>query len=301
LIIAVAATPSVAIPTLDALLKSEHVLDFVITQPDRPAGRGRALSESEVSVWCRENGVTCHKPESSTQTQALLTSLDVLITIGYGVILAEEVFSAPRMGSLNLHFSLLPRWRGAAPVQRAIESGDAISGVTVFALDRGMDTGPIYIQKRFALDPDITSDALLTELAQLGPEAIVESLDAMHTGVRPTPQDDSLSTRALKLSKDEAEIDWNQSAEIIERKIRAFTSNPGAWTQFRGAILKIDTPQLTQMKIPVGALRVIEKELLVGTGTLAISLGFLTPSGKGRMQALSWSHGARLTNEDHFG
>lgn len=301
MIIAVAATPSIAIPTLEALLKSEHVLDFVITQPDRPAGRGRALSESEVSVWCREKGVTCHKPESSTQTHALLTSLDVLITIGYGVILAEEVFSQPRMGSLNLHFSLLPRWRGAAPVQRAIESGDAISGVTVFALDRGMDTGPIFIQKRFGLDSDISSDELLAELALLGPEAIVESLDAIDSGARPTPQDDSRATRALKLSKDEAEIDWNLDAEIIERKIRAFTSNPGAWTKFRGAILKIDTPQLTQMKLPAGALRIIEKELLVGTGTLAISVGFLTPAGKGRMQALSWSHGARLAIEDHFG
>ena len=152
--IAVAATPAVALPTLNALLDSEHVLAFIITQPDRPAGRGLQLHESDVSQWAAANAIQTFKPETSEELVTLLADIDVLLTIGYGILLPSEVISAPTHGSLNLHFSLLPRWRGAAPVQRAIEAGDSLSGVTVFALDEGMDTGPIYSVKKFALDSD---------------------------------------------------------------------------------------------------------------------------------------------------
>ena len=299
--IAVAATPSVAIPTLNALLDSAHHLDLVITQPDRPSGRGRALAESDVSLWCSEKKIICHKPHSASETKELLQSVDLLITIGYGVILPEDVISTPKMGCLNLHFSLLPRWRGAAPVQRAIEAGDLISGVTVFKLDPGMDTGPIYVQKRFALDSDISSDALLQELAELGPEAILESISLIDDGLSPTPQDNGLATRALKLSKEEAEVNWNSSAEEIDRKIRAFTSSPGAWTTFRGNSIKVDSPEVSETVLQPGAIKVLDKKFLVGTSTQAIALGFVTASGKQRMDAISWSHGARLTDEDHFG
>jgi methionyl-tRNA formyltransferase len=301
LIIAVAATPKVAIPTLDALMQSEHVLSFVITQPDRPAGRGKTISESDVSVWCRQNNVICHKPESTKETEHFLKSLDVLITIGYGVILPPEILSLPKLGCLNLHFSLLPRWRGAAPVQRAIEAGDAISGVSVFRLDPGMDTGPIYVQKRFALDSDITCDDLLHELALVGPDAVLESLAAMSSGKTPTTQDGTHASRAMKLSKEEGQINWALDAEIIERKIRAFTSNPGAWTIFRNLPMKIDAPEITEIQLSPGEVRYVDKQLLVGTNTFALSIGYLTPSGKARMQASSWANGARLSEPDHFG
>ena len=299
--IAVAATPEVAIPSLDALLSSKHELLSVITQPDMPSGRGQSLHESAVSRWANENGIDVHKPERDSNFQPFLSNVDVLITIGYGVILPQEVFESPRYGSLNLHFSLLPRWRGAAPVQRAIEAGDLVSGVTVFALDEGMDTGPIYTQNRFALDADITSDELFIELAELGAEALLHTLDLIESGVKPSPQSDHNATRALKLSKEEGRIDWSQSAVAISNKVRAFTSQPGTWTNFRGSVLKVDTPIMSEIMLEPGALLIENRKLYVGTSTTALEIGYITPSGKSRMPSSQWANGARLVAGDLFG
>lgn len=299
--IAVAATPAVAIPSLNALLESQHQIEFIITQPDKPAGRGLHFHESEVALWSKAHSVPCIKPSSPTELPEILSSVDVLLTIGYGVILPLEVISAPRYGSLNLHFSLLPRWRGAAPVQRAIEAGDQVSGVTVFALDEGMDTGPIYSVKRFALDRDITSDELFIELAELGVEAVMETLTAIKNGVKPTAQPSVGATRALKLKKSEGEVDWTQSAEEISQKVRAFTSHPGAWTKFRDSTVKIDSLVIREEVLPAGELAHIEKNLIVGTATTALSIGYLTPAGKQRMDAKSWLNGARLELGERFG
>jgi len=299
--IAVAATPDVALPTLDWLLTSEHELTFVITQPDRPAGRGRTLKESTVSAWAKDHEIQCLKPESKAETAPLLEGIDVLLTIGYGVLLPEELLAIPRNGCLNLHFSLLPRWRGAAPVQRAIEAGDSLSGVTVFQLDPGMDTGPIYSMKRFALDGDITSDELFQELAILGVESVAEALTAIANGIKPTKQPSEGATRALKISKEECEINWRLDAQTISRKIRAFTSLPGAWTRFRGEVVKVDSVKISDHSFPPGEIRVIEKELFAGTATQALSICYLTPSGKSRMDARSWLNGARLVDGENFG
>ena len=299
--IVVAATPDVAIPTLNWLITSEHQLLSVITQPDRPAGRGRTLKESVISEWARENDVPCFKPASVTETATLIEGADVLLTIGYGVLLPEELLSIPMHGCLNLHFSLLPRWRGAAPVQRAIEAGDPVSGVTVFHLDPGMDTGPIYSVKRFALDSDITSDELFSELGALGVEAVEDSLNAIKAGIRPEPQKSDGATRAMKISKEECEINWNLDAQLISQKIRAFTSSPGAWTRFRGEVVKIDSVNISEETLQPGLLKVVNKELLVGTSSNAVSIGFLTPAGKSRMDAKSWLNGARLGDGELFG
>ena len=296
-----AATPDVAIPTLNWLINSEHQLLSVITQPDRPAGRGRSLKESVVSEWARQNDIACLKPASVTETATLIEGADVLLTIGYGVLLPENLLSIPIHGCLNLHFSLLPRWRGAAPVQRAIEAGDPVSGVTVFQLDPGMDTGPIYSVKRFALDSDITSDELFTELGVLGVEAVEDSLKAIEAGIRPEPQKNDGATRAMKISKEECEIIWSLDAQTISQKIRAFTSLPGAWTKFRGEVVKIDSVTLSDETLEPGLIRIINKELIVGTGTKALSIGFLTPAGKSRMDAKSWHNGARLSDGELFG
>jgi methionyl-tRNA formyltransferase len=299
--IAVAATPEVAIPSLAALLSSKHELLSVITQPDRPSGRGQSLHESAVSRWANENGIDVHKPERDSKFQPFLAKVDVLITIGYGVILPKEVFESPRHGSLNLHFSLLPRWRGAAPVQRAIQAGDLVSGVTVFALDEGMDTGPIYTQSRFALDADITSDELFIELAELGAEALLHTLDLIESGVKPVPQSDHSATRALKLSKEEGRIDWSLSADAISNKIRAFTSQPSTWTNFRGSVLKVDTPIMSEIVLEPGALLIENKKLYVGTSTTALEICYITSSGKTRMPSSEWANGARLVAGDLFG
>jgi methionyl-tRNA formyltransferase len=283
--IAVAATPEVAIDSLNALQGSDFDLAFVITQPDRPAGRGQELKQSAVSAWAVGAGVTCHKPESKEEFLKLASTVDLMITIGYGKILSLNELSAPTLGSINLHFSLLPRWRGAAPVQRSIAAGDSVTGVTVFQLDEGMDTGPIYLMKRFALDGDITSDELFTELAELGSEALLESLAMIEGGAKPTPQSSTDVSKAAKITKAEAEINWSDGAVDISRKIRAFTSNPGAWTTFRGSALKIEVPTIEERVLEPGVILYQDKKLLIGTSTTAISLGFITPQGKSRTAA----------------
>jgi methionyl-tRNA formyltransferase len=291
----------VALPTLNWLLSSEHELALVITQPDRPAGRGRTLKESAVSVWAHDNHIECFKPATAAEIAPLLENVDLLLTIGYGVLLPSDLLAIPRNGCLNLHFSLLPRWRGAAPVQRAIESGDALTGVTVFQLDPGMDTGPIYSLKRFALDSDITSDELFHELALLGVESVEEAIAAISEGIKPQKQPIDGATRALKISKEECEINWSQDAQTVSQKIRAFTSLPGAWTRFRGDVIKVDSVKISDQSLAPGTIKVIERELFVGTSTHAISIGFLTPSGKPRMDARSWLNGARVSEGEIFG
>ena len=296
-----AATPEVAIDSLNALQGSEFDLAFVITQPDRPAGRGQELSQSAVSAWADGAGIECHKPESKEAFLKLASTVDLMITIGYGRILTLGELTAPTKGSINLHFSLLPRWRGAAPVQRSIEAGDSVTGVTIFQLDEGMDTGPIYLMKRFALDDDITSDELFTELAELGSEALLESLEMIQSGVKPTPQSSIDVTKAAKITKAEAQINWSDEAIEISRKIRAFTSSPGAWTTLRGSSIKIDTPVIEELTLKPGEILYQNKKLLVGTSSTAISLGFVTPQGKSRTAVQSWVNGARLQPGEIFG
>ena len=293
--LAVAASPEVALPTLEALRKSEHELVRVISQPDRPAGRGKSLTPTAVSQWAVANGIALARPESKDEIAPHIADVDCVITIGYGVLIPEATLAIPPYGFLNLHFSLLPRWRGAAPVQRSIEAQDAVTGVTVFKLDAGMDTGPIYTVHRFALDSDITSDELFVELGELGVDAVLETIEKITQGVKPTPQSNEGATRALKLSRDEARIVWTLNAEEISAKIRAFTSNPGAWTNFRGSPIKVATPLISQEKLKPGEIAVIAKRVLIGTATHALEISHITPVGKARMDASAWANGARLS------
>lgn len=299
--IAVAATPPVALPTLDLLKSSKYQLVRVITRPDRPTGRGRISQPTVVAQWADENNIDCHKPEDDVQLAQSLHDVDLLITIGFGVILSKELLKIPPRGSINLHFSLLPRWRGAAPVQRAIEAGDHLSGVTVFQLDEGMDTGPIFVTKRFAIDSDITSDELLHELSQLGPEAIMETLALIENGKKPTAQDSAGATLARKLTKLEGKIDWTNSAESIHSKVRAFTSNPGAWTVFRNENLILQQPEISALRLKPGQIEVRDKKLYVGTATSALIFLKLKPSGKPLMDASAWINGVRISAEEFFG
>jgi methionyl-tRNA formyltransferase len=179
-------------------------------------------------------------------------------------------------------------------VQRAIEAGDPLTGVTVFKLDAGMDTGPIYTMNRYALDSDITSDELLVELGEVGVAAVLEALDLIAQGVRPKPQDGDGATRAYKLSREEAHINWNFDAERVSAKIRAFTSNPGAWTHFRGSVIKIAAPQMTDIVLEPGEISLTEKKVFIGTATTALEIGVITSAGKSATDASSWANGARL-------
>jgi methionyl-tRNA formyltransferase len=216
-------------------------------------------------------------------------------------MLPADVLSAPRFGCINLHFSLLPAWRGAAPVQRSIEAQDSLTGVTVFAMDEGMDTGPIYTQLRFALDQDITADELFVELSHLGVTAIEESLELISQGVKPKPQSVVGISRALKLSKAEGLIDWSQSAEKVFAKIRAFTSNPGAWTKIKDTVVKIDSVSISQEVLSVGEIAVTPSTVHIGTASYALLIEGVTPAGKSHMKAADWARGARLTPGDLCG
>ena len=299
--IAVAATPEVAIPTLELLLKSHHELVYVITQPDRPSGRGLTLKETEVAGWARENNIEVHKPVNQSELVAIVEGLDLVLTIGYGVIIKEEILNLPKFGFINLHFSLLPKWRGAAPVQRAIEAGDLTTGVTVFKLDKGMDTGPIYLQKDLAITKSATSGSLFKELTQTGALVVMEALSDIEQGKTPQVQSEMGASRAEKLSKEEGRIDWKTPAEQIDRKIRAFNPAPGSWTTFRDEVVKIDSVLLSEKPSgKPGEILVSEKDLFVSTATKSLQILSIKPAGKPVMNASAWLNGARITTQESF-
>jgi methionyl-tRNA formyltransferase len=299
--IAVAATPEVAIPTLELLLNTGKNLVAVITQPDRPAGRGLTLKETPVALWAKEREIPVYKPNSQDELSEIVKSFDLVITIGFGMIIREEILAMPKFGFINLHFSILPRWRGAAPVQRAIEAGDAITGVTVFQLDRGMDTGPIYRQVTVDLEKGATSESLLSELAELGAQPVIETINAITAGEQPRIQESGGATRANKLSKEEGRIDWSLPVDVVDRKIRAFYPNPGSWTTFRGTIVKIENVAIhTGQPGTPGTLSAINRELVVSCGEGSLKVTELQPSGKPVMAASAWLNGAQLKDNERF-
>jgi len=296
--IAVAASPEVAIPTLEYLRASEHELALIISRPDSPVGRGRELTPTAVSQWATANGIELYRPNKAADFDERLKDYDLVITIGYGVLLPEYILEQPKHGFINLHFSLLPLLRGAAPAQRAIIDGLTKTGITVFQLDAGMDTGPIYVQTEHSIKPNITSGELLAELALLGPKAISHTLTAIEAGVIPVAQDHLLATSAAKLGKAEAQISWSDSAQKIVNKILGFAPNPGATAKFRGEVLRITKAQVTEVTLPVGKISLVAGSVHVGTATNAVELLEVTPAGKKPMSAAAWANGARFTAEE---
>jgi methionyl-tRNA formyltransferase len=299
--IGVAATPDVAIPTLNWLLHSGHEVSVIITQPDRPAGRGRLLQQSVVADWAQEHQIPVLKPESSDELLGKIEHLELVLTIGYGVLLPESILSLPKKGFLNLHFSLLPAYRGAAPAQRALHNGEEVTGVTVFQLDKGMDTGPIFSQESIAIDPSWRSFELLGHLASLGPEVVKRSLEMIESGQSSHAQV-GVASSAPKITKTEAKIDFKNHSTQISNAIRAFTYEPGAWTLWRGEPFKICSVKASDAVVGrPGEVSVIDKSLFVGTGSTALELLRVIPSGKKEMDAIDWARGARLSGGEIFG
>ena len=293
--IAVAASPAVAIPTLEYLLASEHDLSLIISRPDSAVGRGRELTPTAVSNWANEHGIELYCPKKAADFDERLKAFDLVITIGYGLLLPEFILEQPKYGFINLHFSLLPKLRGAAPAQRAIIDGLTQTGVTVFKLDAGMDTGPIYVQAQHQINPNTTAGELLAELAQLGPTVIHQTLNAIENGTEPVAQDHSLSSIAPKLSKSEAQINWSDSAQQIVNRILGFAPNPGATAKFRGEVLRVTKAQLGETALPIGQISAINGSVFVGTATTAVELLEVTPAGKKSMTAAAWANGARFS------
>jgi methionyl-tRNA formyltransferase len=298
--ICIAATPRVAVPTLDALFESGHQIISVITRPDAPAGRGRNLKSSAVSDWANSNKVQLHKTESTEEISLLVAQCDLVITIGFGLLLPETVLNIPKHGFINLHFSLLPRWRGAAPVQRALEAGDHTTGVTVFKLDAGMDTGPIYTSIPFDISPTTNTPDLLENLASLGVQAVLDTISLIESGQSPKIQSNEGATRANKLTSEEAQIDWSKDSLAIVNKVRAFYPNPGAWSTFREVKIKIDAATINESILKPGEVALQGKAVLVGTGDGAIELLTVKPAGKSSMSAGAWANGQHLLSNEKF-
>jgi methionyl-tRNA formyltransferase len=239
-----AGTPDFSVPPLRALLATGHAVVAAYTQPDRPAGRGRKLSASPVKQLALEHGVPVLQPvnfKAAADVDALeALHADLMVVVAYGLLLPQRVLDAPRLGCVNIHASLLPRWRGAAPIQRAILAGDAETGITIMQMEAGLDTGPMLHVRSLAIAPDETGGSLHDRLSVLGAEALLEILPRIADGTaEPRRQDDALATYARKLLKDEARVDWSRPAVEIERQVRAFNPWPIAETRHAGEPLRI--------------------------------------------------------------
>ena len=295
-----AGTPDVAAVALRALLDSRHEPVAVLTRPDARAGRGKELAASPVAVLAREAGLELLQP-TSTRDAALAERLAALAPdcapiVAYGGLIPAGLLDVPRLGWVNLHFSLLPAWRGAAPVQHAVWHGDDVTGATTFRLDEGMDTGPVFGTLTEAVRPDDTSGDLLARLAVTGAGLLIATLDALEEGAVQAVAQSGEPSLAPKLGVDDARIRWDHPAVGVDRLVRACTPAPGAWTMVGDDRLRVqpvrivaDGPQLAP-----GQIEASRDEVLVGTASAPVRLGLVQPAGKRPMPAADWVRGARL-------
>jgi len=300
--VVVAATADVAIPTAEWLRNSEHDLVRIVTTPDSKSGRGKMLKASPVSKWADENSIAILKPSTSIEIGKAFEDCDVVIAIAYGKILTSETLLVPRFGCLNLHFSLLPAFRGAAPVQRAILNGEKVTGFTIFKIDQSLDTGPIYVQEKYEIDARANSAGVLKDLSELGAKAFSKVLIDVENGVQPQNQNTVGISFAPKVSKDEAKINWRTSSTDLLNLVRAFTPVPGAWTTLNGAHLKITEirPASIQVRLQPGVIHIENRRLFVGTSDQPIEISRVVPSGKKEMNTLDWLNGTPVASGEVF-
>lgn len=282
-----AGTPEFAAEHLKALLDTPHQIIAVYSQPDRPAGRGQKLSPSPVKQLALQQQIPVYQPQTlrDPAAQAELAALqpDLMVVVAYGLILPQLVLDTPRLGCINSHASLLPRWRGAAPIQRAVEAGDAESGVTVMQMEAGLDTGPMLLKVRTPITAEDTGGSLHDRLAALGPQAVIEAINGLAAGtLNGEVQNDDLATYAHKLNKDEARLDWSRPASELERLIRAFNPWPICHSTLNGEPLKVLAAQLSDGQGQPGQILAASKEgLTVACGAGALRLTRLQlPGGK---------------------
>ncbi|WP_216896470.1 methionyl-tRNA formyltransferase [Nocardia alni] len=295
-----AGTPEPAVPSLRRLLdSSRHEVVAVVTRPDAVAGRGRKLSRSPVGQLADEHGIpvlTPHKP-SEPEFVAQLTELapDCCPVVAYGALLPQSVLDIPKHGWVNLHFSLLPAWRGAAPVQAAILSGDEITGACTFRIEKGLDTGPVYGVVTERIGVTDTSGELLGRLAESGARLLDSTMDGIGDGVlQAVPQAAEGASYAPKVDVEAGHVRWDQPALAIGRRIRAVTPAPGAWTELDGKRLKLGPVSLVEEALPPRTIEIRKSGVYVGTATTAVRLDQVQPPGKRMMAALDWARGARL-------
>ncbi|SCG73990.1 methionyl-tRNA formyltransferase [Micromonospora coxensis] len=302
-----AGTPAVAVPALAAVHASGHELLAVVTRPDAPAGRGRNLVRSPVGAWADEHGVEVLTPARPREPEFLdrLRELapDCVPVVAYGALVPPVALEIPRHGWINLHFSLLPAWRGAAPVQHAVLHGDELTGASVFQLEQGLDTGPVYGTLTDEIRPTDTSGDLLERLAHSGAGLLVAVLDAIEAGTaRAEPQPADGVSLAPKLTVEDARVRWSDPAFAVDRRIRACTPAPGPWTTFRDERVKLGpvTPVSDGPELKPGELLTEKSRVLVGTATAPVRLGEVRAAGKKAMSASDWARGARVAAGEVF-
>ena len=294
-------TPEFSVPVLESLVAAGHDVVCAYCQPPRPAGRGKKDRPTPVHQKAEAMGIAVRHPVSlkTTEAQADFAALnaDVAVVVAYGLILPQEILDAPQRGCLNIHASLLPRWRGAAPIHRAIMAGDAQTGICIMQMEAGLDTGPVLLSRSVDIMSEETTGALHDRLSALGAEAIVSALNQLD-GMTPTVQSEDGVTYAAKIDKAEARIDWAGSAEAIDRQIRGLSPFPGAWTDWNGARLKLLGSRVEAGSGDPGT--VLDDGLLVACGTGALRLTRVQKAGKGAQDTSEFQRGAAITAGERF-
>jgi methionyl-tRNA formyltransferase len=302
-----AGTPEVAVPALDAVAASRHELVGVGTRPDAPSGRGRKLVASPVAQRAEELGVPVLKPAHPREPdfQAALADLrpDACPVVAYGALLPQSALDLVPYGWINLHFSVLPHWRGAAPVQHALWAGDEVTGATTFRIVQALDAGPVFGVMTERIRPDDTAGDLLARLAEGGAGLLVQTLDGIEDGsLEAREQQEDGVSYAPKIQVDDARVEWTDPAVAIDRQVRACTPAPGAWSTFEGERIKIGAVTLTDdPALEPGVLQVSKNAVLVGTATSPVRLGDVKAFGKKQMAAADWARGVRLESGVRFG
>jgi methionyl-tRNA formyltransferase len=299
-----AGTPPFAARALEAIVAAGHDVALVLTQPDRPAGRGLQMSPSAVAQCAAGHGLVVEKPASLKDPQAQLRlrelAPEVMVVAAYGLLLPQAVLDIPSRGCLNIHASLLPRWRGAAPIQRALLAGDETTGICIMQMEAGLDTGPVLLEKEMPIGPRDTTGSLLERLAGLGAECIVQALAELDS-LQPRPQDDARATYAAKITKADARIDWSRSAAQIDRQVRAFNPTPGAEARMGEDLLKIwEARPVAGAGIPGSVIEASPARLVIACGEGSLQLLQLQRPGGRRMGAADFVRGKPLTADTHF-
>jgi methionyl-tRNA formyltransferase len=312
--ISVASSSLVSIPIIDAILNSSHSLASIISTPDSKSGRGLKLSPNELAAWAEGSDLPVSKPADNSELNRHLLSAQpqLIVTVAYGKIIPVELLHGPRFGWLNLHFSILPRWRGAAPVQWALLSGDEEVGITIFKLDKGVDTGPIFYQEKTLVGELERTPDLLARLSVMGGDAIISVVDSITKATKPTLQPMQGVTLAPKITKEMGAVNWRMPIINILEQDRAIGDKPGIWTLFRGERLLIHSLSLASSPSlfssdrskpfleSAGRIFIAEEELLVQCADGFLKIGEVTPAGKKRMKAKDFIRGARLDEQESF-
>ena len=297
--VVIASSSYVSKPLISLLSSSrEHELIGLITNPDKATGRGMNIVANELASWGMSNGINVLKPEGRDNLKDLIKTLnpEIVITIAYGQIIPEDFLNLPKYGWINVHFSSLPRWRGAAPVQWAILSADKETGVTIFQLDKGMDTGPVYLSESVSIERDETTEMLLTRLSNIGADLAIQSLSKIQTGIEPVAQLNSGVTLAPKITKNDGKINWHENTDEIFNRYRALAGNPGIWTLLGELRLKIDSLEISNRveKISPAEVLISDEHLLVGANNGVIEIKTLTPAGRSQMSAAEFIRGLTI-------